>query len=386
MKIVEIIEYKGDNDNLVWKHSSEDFNTMSQLIVRESQEALLFLNGQALDLFGPGRHTLSTQNIPILGKILNIPTGGVTPFKCEVYFINRVEQMAINWGMGNVNFLDPTSNDYAFVIGASGEMSLSIVDSVKIMMKLVGLEKSLDCETLKGYFKAPITMHIKTMLPNILREKGISIFEVETRLSELSQLLKDEISKELIDYGVALEKFWINTILKPEQDPVYITLNKQRGEKVTLVNQGQLDMQRAEYNKQVGIISYSEEQQKQMMNVDTQRYEQEQLKFTYQQKEGFEVLKSMAKNEGSGSDLRNAAMGIGMGFGVGGAFGDVVGDIARNTMVPNVKSEVVDEKRDSATEYSEFENKVKKLMMAKEVGLISEEEFVQQKTRLLEEL
>ena len=96
--ITSVIKYEGDNSTFIWKHPCEDFNTSSQLIVHESQEAILFLNGQALDLFGPGRHTLETENIPILRRLINIPTGGESAFHCEVYFVNRTQQMATRWG------------------------------------------------------------------------------------------------------------------------------------------------------------------------------------------------------------------------------------------------------------------------------------------------
>ena len=407
MKIIDLIKYEGDNNTFIWKHPSEDFNTLSQLIVHESQEALFFLNGQALDLFGPGRHTLHTNNIPLLNKIVNIPTGGESPFHCEVYFINKTEQMAINWGMGNVNFLDPTHNNYAFKIGASGEMSLRISDSRKIITKLVGTETVLDQEVIKKYFKAPITTHIKTILPNILREKGVSIFEVEAYLSELSEILKVRISDEMADYGIALEKFWINTILKPENDPLYITLNRQRGERVTLVNQGEIDMQRADYQRRVGIIDHTGEVQKRKMDIDTKRYEQEQLGFTYQQERGFDVMEKVAESEGTGADLRNAAMGIGMGFGVGGAFGDAITNISNNTMMSsltdtvtppptqndsfgsipgmlNLKEEIsTSEKNDNI---NPFKMKLEKLTMMKNAGLLSEDEFSEQKELLLEEI
>ena len=68
-QIAEIIKYEGDNSTFIWKHPSEDFNSMTQLIVHESQEAIFFLNGQALDLFGAGRYTLQTQQLPLLEKI-----------------------------------------------------------------------------------------------------------------------------------------------------------------------------------------------------------------------------------------------------------------------------------------------------------------------------
>lgn len=69
MAIAQIIKYEGDNSTFIWKHPVEDFNTTTQLIVHESQEAIFFMNGQALDLFGPGRHTLETQNIPLRATI-----------------------------------------------------------------------------------------------------------------------------------------------------------------------------------------------------------------------------------------------------------------------------------------------------------------------------
>lgn len=409
MQLVDIIKYEGENTTFVWKHPSEDFNTLSQLIVHESQEALFFLNGEALDLFGPGKHTLHTQNIPILSKIINIPTDGESQFHCEVYFINKTEQMAINWGMGDVNFLDPKHNDYAFKIGASGEMSLRISDSRKIVTKLVGTETSLDQDTIKKYFKTPITTHIKTLLPKILREKGYSIFEVETSLSEISDILKSRISEEMADYGIVLEKFWINTILKPENDPLYTTLNRQRGERVSLVNQGEIDMQRADYQRKVEVIQHTGEVQKKKMDIDTKKYEQDQLGYTYQQDRGFDVMEKIAENEGSGSDLRNAAMGIGMGFGVGGAFGDALTNISNNTMMSSLMEPVIPvqsssedqfntpemidlEKKEAKSEThnvgnsDDFKEKIKKLKMLLEEGVITEDEFQEYKMELLKEI
>ena len=97
-KIVDVIKYEGDNSTFVWKHPCEDFNTNTQLIVHESQEAIFFMNGLALDLFGPGRYTLETQNIPLVRNFINLPTDGVSAFHCEVYFVNKTEQMALRWG------------------------------------------------------------------------------------------------------------------------------------------------------------------------------------------------------------------------------------------------------------------------------------------------
>lgn len=403
MKIIDVIKSEADNDIFVWKYPGEDFNTHSQLIVEESQEAILFMNGQALDLFEAGRHTLHTQNIPLLSKIINIPTGGDSPFHCEVYFINKTEQMAIKWGVGEVNYLDPTNNNYVFKIGASGEMSLRVANSRKLITKLVGTEKRLDQETLKNYFKAPIKSHIKTLLPNLLNEHQTSIFEVEKYLTDFSDILKERISEVMEDYGVTLEKFWVNNIAKPENDPFYIELNKQRGEKVTLINRGELDIAKADYSRRIQIIEHTGEVEKQRMDIDMKKYEQEQLGYTYQQSRGFDVMEKVAANEGSGSELRNTAIGLGMGFSAGGVFGDAMSTISSNTMMSglmepvkpaskdNMQGEIPgmihikkteEEKSDSLLS---FKDKVDNLKYMIENGLLTPEEIEEKRQHLIKE-
>ena len=139
-RFFDVIKYEGDNSTFIWKYPREDFNTLSQLIVHENQEAVFFLNGQALDLFGPGRYTLKTQNIPLLGRALRLASGGISPFHCEVYFINKTEQMSIKWGTDTrVQFVEPTYK-FPLSLGASGEMSLQAVDSKRLLVKLVGTE------------------------------------------------------------------------------------------------------------------------------------------------------------------------------------------------------------------------------------------------------
>ena len=78
LAIIDVIKYEGDNSTFVWKHPREDFNTSSQLIVHETQEAVFFLNGQPMDLFGSGKYTLETENIPLLRHVINIPTAGAS--------------------------------------------------------------------------------------------------------------------------------------------------------------------------------------------------------------------------------------------------------------------------------------------------------------------
>ena len=87
MALIDVIEYEGNKDVLVYKYPHSDFSTMSQLIVRESQEAILYKDGKMLDSFLPGKYTLHTGNIPLLSKVVNLPFGGNSPFKCDVFFV-----------------------------------------------------------------------------------------------------------------------------------------------------------------------------------------------------------------------------------------------------------------------------------------------------------
>lgn len=152
--VFQVIKYEGDNQTFIWKHPIEDFNTGTQLIVHESQEAIFFMNGQALDSFPPGRHTLTSQNVPLVNKFFNRATDDRTPFHCEVYFVNLVEQMAIKWGTDSkVEFVEPTYQ-FPIQIGASGEMNLRVAEPRKLLIKVVGTERALSQSALVGKFRA----------------------------------------------------------------------------------------------------------------------------------------------------------------------------------------------------------------------------------------
>ena len=177
MKVADIIKYEGDNSTFIWKHPCEDFNSMTQLIVHESQEAIFFMNGEALDLFGAGRHTLETQNIPKLGKAINKVTDGETPFHCEVYFINKTVQMAVKWGTDSkVRFLDPNLG-IPLEIGACGEMNLAVADSRKLLLKLVGTMHGIAwgengvgfTKSIQNAFRPLISTAVKAHLSNAIK-------------------------------------------------------------------------------------------------------------------------------------------------------------------------------------------------------------------------
>ena len=225
--IADIIKYEGDNSTFIWKHPSEDFNSLTQLIVHESQEAIFFMNGQALDLFGPGRYTLETQNIPKIGKFLNKAIGGETPFHCEVYFINKTVQMAVKWGTDSkVRFLD-SNFGIPLEIGACGEMNLAVSDSRKLLIKLVGTMNGIAWDesgagftkSIQNSFRPLISTAVKTNLSSAIKENNINILEVDENLEKLSDVLRFSILDGFEEYGLTIPQFYITNVLLPENDP-----------------------------------------------------------------------------------------------------------------------------------------------------------------------
>jgi len=373
VKIADIIKYEGDNTTFIWKHPCEDFNALTQLIVHESQEAIFMMNGQALDLFGPGRYTLETQNIPLIGKALNIPTGGQTPFHCEVYFINKTEQMAIKWGTDSkVQFMEPTFN-FPLAIGASGEMSLRVNDSRKLLIKLVGTEDFLGQSGLTRYFRAFLMTRVKSYIAQVIQQQKINIFEIDAHLNELSAALMKLLQPDFDDYGIALERFFLTTVVKPDGEPTYEKFK-------SLYFRQYADITEARIRQQTQVIDAETEAQKTVIASQAMATKRAQEGYTYQQERGFDVAQDVAKNEATGQ-FTNMGVGLGTMAGVGGAVGSLVGNAVNgaldSTDSPQPQQPV------PSDDMTAFQAKLQKLQMMKDANMLSDQEFAQLKQQLL---
>ncbi len=376
-KIADIIKYEGDNSTFIWKHPCEDFNYLTQLIVHESQEAIFFMNGQALDMFGAGRYTLETQNIPLIGKALNKATNDKTPFHCEVYFINKTEQMNIKWGTDSrVQYIEPTYG-FPLSIGASGEMSLRAEDSRKLLLKLVGTENYLGQQHLAGYFRSFLMTRVKTYIAQVMKTNSINIFEIDENLTMFSNAIKNLLIGDFAEYGVALEQFFVTTILKPDGDRQYEKFKE-------LHFRQYADIAEAKLRQQTEIINAETEAQKTVIDSKAQATKRAQEGYTYQQERGFDVAEKVAQNEAVG-EFTNMGVGFGTMAGVGGAVGGMVGGMMSDAM-GSAMNPAPTPPAQPADSMVAFKAKVDKLTMMKEAGMLSEEEFNTMKSKLLSEI
>lgn len=238
---ISVIKWEANNEVFVWKHPIEDFNLGSQLIVHQTQEALFFRNGCALDLFGAGRYTLETQKIPLLNDLCKIPANADISLHLEVYFINKTVQTGIKWGTpSRVRIIEPSSN-IPIEIGARGSFNLEVADSRKLILRLIGTASGFSqsdvvdggaaysVEYMRGKFADMIAMNVTSLLARIITDNKLNVLTIDAMKPEISRILGSAINRELEVYGLQIPsgQFYVTDVMTPEDDPNYIRLKKQ---------------------------------------------------------------------------------------------------------------------------------------------------------------
>lgn len=229
MAISQVITFGGSPDQLVWKYPDENITTTSQLIVDETHEALLVVNGAAADLFGPGTRTLSLPNIPILNQIAQIPTGGVNPFPCKVFYVNKVHHLDLLWGTQGapIALEDPDYQIFLHVM-LHGSVGISVGNSRKFLLKLAGFRKEFRQADIIQNFKGLISAHVKDCISKIMIQDRVGFFRMNANLMEISAAVKTRLDQIFEEYGVILRYFNIESIEVPEKDYDAVKKAKER--------------------------------------------------------------------------------------------------------------------------------------------------------------
>jgi membrane protease subunit (stomatin/prohibitin family) len=219
MPLIDRIKFDAPSDELlVWKFPSEELKLGSQLIVNQSQEALFLKGGEVCDLFGPGTHTLSAANLPLLHKLVNLPFGGQTPFAAEIWFINKTIKRDLKWGTQSpIPLIDPTYN-YPISARAFGRWGLRVQDSRCFVLNIVGSQMAADSAKVLEYFIGEIHQRFSAALAKFITEEKTSIFEINIKLNELSQFSSSVISPEFARFGIELINFNVERVSIPDNE------------------------------------------------------------------------------------------------------------------------------------------------------------------------
>lgn len=323
---LDVISYEGDNKTFVYKHPITDFNTMSQLIVHESQQAILMQNGHILQVFSAGRFTLDTQNIPILRKLVQLPFhSDKTPFHCEIYFVNLTEQTNILWGTAKpVEYVDPDFK-LPLHIGANGVLSFRVIDGRKLVLNLVGTESSLTRDGIMQWFRNFVNLNVSTYLAQYMMKPNISIFTVDQYLLDMTEALRERIASDFTQYGFSLEKFLVSGLKKPVGESAYEGLRR-------IFERRKLDVENARIDQQLSIIDEETLAQRRLIESASLAKKRNIEGYTYQEERSFNTMEKMAENAGIG-EFSNAGIGLGMMAGIGNSLGNRMNQVINQAMM-----------------------------------------------------
>jgi len=304
--IIDVVKWDGqgygkqaDDALLAWKFPSTELSTWTQLIVNESQEAVLFRAGSMDGPFGPGRHVLKTENLPVIGALLKLPFGR-SPFTAEVWYTNRAIPLDVLWGTPEaIRLKDPVYNIIIPVV-AHGQYAVQIEHSRKFIVKLVGTMREFDREKMRSYLRGMILTVAKTTIAREIVKRNISILEIATQLIELSDAIQADLLPRLDEFGLKLVNFFVTSIDVKEDDQSIETLRKALAKRA-----------------EMGIVG-----------------------FTYQQERSLNALEGAAGFTAADNGIQanpNSMTGLGVGLGVAVPLGQAVGQQFSSLVAPTLQ-------------------------------------------------
>jgi excisionase family DNA binding protein len=210
-RIIDVVEApdQGPNELVarVPEIGSGDFRLGSQVIVRESQRAIFYRDGKSLDMFEPGRHTITTANLPLLSGLMSFFTGGNNVFTAEVYFVNMREFTDLKWGTPQPISLRDA--DLGLVrLRAFGQYTMQVADPKLFVDKIVGTQGAYTTPQIEEYLRGAVL----SRLTDVLGENMTSILDLPKLFDEISAGMKAKVQDDFLAMGIALKQFMIVSI------------------------------------------------------------------------------------------------------------------------------------------------------------------------------
>lgn len=213
MAIIDLVSWSPQGNQTIYAYRFPETNlsTFTQLIVQESQEAILFSKGQIVGKFGPGKHTLNTENLPILRHLYGLPFGGKNPFTAEVWFVNKLQPYNIDWSIDRMDIHDADYNTGIPLI-ANGRYGLKITDAERFLIKIVGAKNTFDQNDLTDQFFGEFSTKTKSTILQFMIKNKIGLKQISAHLDNISEHLKTIMFPFWENLGLELTKFYITSI------------------------------------------------------------------------------------------------------------------------------------------------------------------------------
>ncbi len=213
MAIIDLVKWtpQGNLTIYAYKFPETNLSTHTQLIVQESQEAILFSKGQIVGKFGPGKHTLNTENLPILRSLYGLPFGGKNPFTAEVWYVNKLQPYNIDWAIDRMDIHDADYNT-GIPLVANGRYGLKIIDAERFLIKIVGAKATFDQNDLTDQFFGEFSTKTKSTLMQFMIKNNIGLKQISAHLDGISDHLRSIMLPFWENIGFDLTKFYITSI------------------------------------------------------------------------------------------------------------------------------------------------------------------------------
>lgn len=293
MELYSVIKNDRPSDELVWKCLKEDFNTNTQLIVMESEEALFVKDGVVLETFTGGKYTLSTENYPFISGLRKLVSGGESAYSCSIYFVDKAHKLELLWGTDSPIQMRDAQFQFAVGVRARGSYSIQVQDAKKFFIKLVGNTFVFTKEEIQNQFRTVFQTKIKVAVATVMKQSNYTVLDMNTELENIGKMVEEQLASVLDEYGIRLVNFYVSDISIPESDPNYQVINEAYAK--AHAGKIELDVQGEAWNKLTAK----------------------------------ELAKDLANNPGAGG---TAAVGAGIGMGVASA--GIFGNIANQLFSP----------------------------------------------------
>lgn len=214
---MEVLEFLDNSGTVLVKRIPDNGNLEikwgSQLTVRESQDAIFFRDGKALDVFGAGRHILNTQNIPVVGKwVTSFGYGPDSPFRAEVVFIGKQLFPNLKWGTKEPILFRDTELQM-IRLRSYGSFSIQVQDSMLFVNKVVGTMGLYTSGVIEDYLRGIIISKLNVVLGKMLK----SVFDIPVMMDDLNLVFRTELQQDFAGLGLTLHDLYIQSISVPEE-------------------------------------------------------------------------------------------------------------------------------------------------------------------------
>lgn len=345
MAIIDLVKIDVVSDNyIVQKFESEhqwELCAGTQLVVNEGQEAIFVKGGIALDVFTPGTHTLISGNIPLLQKITNALFDNHTPFTAEVWFINKTVKRNLKWGTPQrIPLLDPQIG-FPINVGAFGQWGFRIDDSRSFVTQIVGAQLGANSQRIYEYFIGEIVEKLTQTISQFM-SNGLSIFQINARLSDISQAVNRAVMEEFTRFGIELVNFSVSNISIPSQEM----------KKIQDVMEKKMEFQQLG-NVQVGT--------------------------GYMVAKSFDVMQGAVNTPGNAGTFMGVGTGLGLGMGAGFPMGQQIAQAMQPAFQEMNNTSISQQEPDPVTKLAYL----KKLL---DEGFLTQDEYITKRAAIIEKL